>query len=257
MNPTITITLKQYDEQGRTKILEVPDALVDTGATQSYISLDSLPKQMATEKLSKPEIIGNAFSDKISSIREKLTVNLFLNNCNIEIPKAEFYVVERQMKHNAIIGMDILQNFKIDLREDNVKFINNILHAQKNQEVSTIIFEKEKEEMKNAALSCHDIEVAPHSDRKLYFSIKLCELTDNKKFFNYEYFTENGVFVNLMDSKKNMVNIQNRTNSIVIIEKGAKIGFFQSQAKHHNLNFLLTEKELEPFERITHQKKKE
>ena len=143
MNPLINITLKQYDPSSHTRILELPDVLVDTGATQSYINSDCIPSIMEKSKLELPEIIGNAFSDKISTITERIKANLVFENCEIEIPRVDFYIVERQMKHNAIIGMDVLQNFKIDFRNEDIKFINNILH-KKNTEISTIVFNKEQ-----------------------------------------------------------------------------------------------------------------
>ena len=64
---------------------------------------------MEMEKMKEPEIIENAFSDKISTIKFKLKSNLYLNDFDIEIPKVDFYIVERPMQHTAIIGMDILK----------------------------------------------------------------------------------------------------------------------------------------------------
>ena len=46
MNPLITVMLKQYEPEGQTQILELPDVLVDTGATQSYINEDCIPPVM-------------------------------------------------------------------------------------------------------------------------------------------------------------------------------------------------------------------
>ena len=194
MNPTITITLKQYDDAGRTKILEIPDALVDTGATQSYISSYSVPNLMKQTKLQKPEIVGNAFSDKISTIKHKITANLYLDDFDIEISGVDLYIVDRQMKHNAIIGMDILQNFKIDLREEKIKLMNNLYH-EKSNEVSTIIFEKQSPFSPDNVICSQDTEVAPHSDRKVYFSHKIDR--KDKKFFNCEDFMENNIFINI------------------------------------------------------------
>ena len=253
MNPLITITLKQYDPNGHTRILELPDVLVDTGATQSYINSDCIPSIMEKSKLDLPEIIGNAFSDKISTITERIKANLVFENCEIEIPRVDFYIVERQMKHNAIIGMDVLQNFKIDFRNDDIKFINNILH-KKNTEISTIVFNKEQNIGENDLLCNQEAEIAPHSDRNIYFRTRNFKFKSEHKFFPHESYMENNIFVRISDSKNQLVCVQNRTSSVVILERGAKLGSVHSNVRHHNLNFLLTEKELEPYEKITHQK---
>jgi hypothetical protein len=168
MNPLITVMLKQYEPEGQTQILELPDVLVDTGATQSYINEDCIPPVMKTNKLKTPGIIGNAFSDRISTITKKLVVNLAFEKNDIEIPKVDFFIVDRPMKHNAIIGMDILQNFKIDLRNDDIKFINNIFNIEK-LDISTIIFNKDKNYSNKDIICNQEVEVAPHSDRKAYF----------------------------------------------------------------------------------------
>lgn len=91
------------------------------------------------------------------------------------------------MKHNAIIGMDILQNFKIDLRNDEIKFINNILH-KKNTEISTIFFNKEKIIGDNDLICNKEAEIAPHSDRNIYFRTKNFTFRSEHKFFPHESF---------------------------------------------------------------------
>jgi len=256
MNPLITVILKQYDASGQIQILELPDVLVDTGATQSYINSDCVPPIMKTQRLKSPEIIGNAFSDKISTITNKLIANLAFISNDIEIPNVDLFIVDRQMKHNAIIGMDILQNFKIDFRDDDIKFINNIL-TKENLEISTVQFNKDKNYSDNDIICNQEAEIAPHSDRKIYFRSHGKSLRAGFKFFVQETFTENNIFLSITDVKNKLLTIQNRTSSVVIVERGAILGSAQYNVRYHDLNFLLTEKELEPYEKITHKKELE
>jgi len=256
MNPLITVILKQYDASGQIQILELPDVLVDTGATQSYINSDCVPPIMKTQRLKSPEIIGNAFSDKISTITNKLIANLAFISNDIEIPNVDLFIVDRQMKHNAIIGMDILQNFKIDFRDDDIKFINNIL-TKENLEISTVQFNKDKNYSDNDIICNQEAEIAPHSDRKIYFRSHGKSLRAGFKFFVQETFTENNIFLSITDVKNKLLTIQNRTSSVVIVDRGAILGSAQYNVRYHDLNFLLTEKELEPYEKITHKKELE
>jgi hypothetical protein len=93
-------------------------------------------------QLELPEIIGNNFIDKISTITDRIKANLVFENCEKEIPRVDFYIVERQMKDNAIIVMDVLQNFKTDSRNENIEVLNNILY-KKDTEISTTVFNME------------------------------------------------------------------------------------------------------------------
>ena len=256
MNPTITITLKQYDQNGHIRILTVPFCLVDTGASSSYITHDCLPTQMKTNKLSSPEIVGNAFSDKITSINETLTANLIIDQHDIEISKVKFYVIRKPMTYKAIIGMNVLSNFQIDFRKDDLVFLNYLLHSER-QEISTIIFESDRDHESLDILSNKRITLSPHSDRLLYVKIFGPKWPKEKFiFFPNERLTENNIFVleHRLFARDHMVQVQNRSNSVLIIELHTRVGCIRKTSKHHNLNFLLTEKELEPYERLTHKK---
>ena len=85
--------------------------------------------------------------------------------------------------------------------------------------------------------------------------IKHCTIKDrkfwNQKFFVLDSFTEKSVYAKIYNYKNCLVEIMNRSDSVVILEKNAKIGFFQTNPKHLDLNFLLSEKQLEPYEKIT------
>jgi hypothetical protein len=167
LNSTDDITLRQYDQYGRIRILELPSCLVDTGASHSYIYTDRVPAGMTTTALNDPIQVRNAFSKRISTIDHKLKVNLVLDESDIEISNVEFFVVEKKMNYNAIIGMDVLSNFKIDFRQDTVKFLNLI--QQDKKKVATIIFESDKYHAPFDILSNENIELSPHSNRLLLF----------------------------------------------------------------------------------------
>jgi len=257
MIPLITVTLKQYDADGHILSLKIPFALVDSGATESYVNKNIIPESMRTEKLSSPENISNAFEDEISHIKETMQANLVINNCDIEIPKVQFNIVERNMKYNVIIGMDILNHFKIDFRNESIKFINN-LHKTKNQmEIVTTILEACIEPKHGDILAQADTEVSPHSDRKMYIKIngKINNL-NQYLFFCDENLLENRISIEHDQDfcKKFMVTVENRSNTVLIIEKNSKLGFIKKPDGHHCLNFLLAEKELDPFEQVTHNK---
>ena len=112
--PVIPIVIKQYDCNGHIETLELPYALVDTGAERSFINKDVIPENMTVTPLEIPETISNAFDNLIGEISGSLRGNLFIENSNIEIPRVEFRITEVPMKYNVIIGMDILYKFKID-----------------------------------------------------------------------------------------------------------------------------------------------
>ena len=138
MIPTTTIILKQYQDNGSVKNLEIPQVLIDTGASETYINKSIIPESMILEKLEVQESISNAFMEEVTSIRETLTANVFIKNSNIEIPKITLYVIEAPMKFNAILGMNCLALFKIDFRFHKLKFINNIFKREE-KSISTII----------------------------------------------------------------------------------------------------------------------
>lgn len=256
MIPLITVTLKQYDADGHILSLKIPFALVDSGATESYLNKSILPHAMLTEKLSSPENISNAFEDEISHVKETMLANLVINDCDIEIPQVVFNIVDRNMKYNAIVGMDIINNFKIDFRNESIKFINN-LHIKKRQmDIITTVLEARVNPKYGDILAQRNTEASPHSNRKLYIKIN-GEINDLKKhvFTSEEELLENKISIDHteLDSKM-MVTIENRSNAILIIEKNAKLGFIKKPDGHHCLNFLLSEKDLDPFEQITHNK---
>jgi hypothetical protein len=256
MIPLITVTLKQYDADGHILSLKIPFALVDSGATESYINKSILPDAMFTEKLSSPENISNAFEDEISHVKETMLANLVINDCDIEIPKVAFNIVDRNMKYNAIIGMDIINNFKIDFRNESIKFINN-LHIKKRQmEIITTVLEARENPKHGDILAQRNTEVSPHSNRKLYIKIN-GNINDLKKhvFTTQEELLEHRISIDHGElNSKMMITIENRSNAILIIEKNAKLGFIKKPDGHHCLNFLLLEKDLDPFEQITHNK---
>ena len=126
MIPTTSIILKQYQDDGSIKQLELPNCLIDTGACETYINRKVVPDCMEISRLDEPDIVSNAFKEQISTVHNVLHANIFIVNSNIEIPNVTLNLLEEPMKYNVILGMNCLSYFKIDFRHHKLKFINNI-----------------------------------------------------------------------------------------------------------------------------------
>jgi len=96
-------------------------ALFDTGATKSYIG-SKIAKDLGYVMYKEPKKIMLAVENMEGLMVGYLTAGVTINEC--ELPLEHTFGVIEALRHDVIVGMDIMEPYDIELdaREGKVKF---------------------------------------------------------------------------------------------------------------------------------------
>ena len=97
------------------------EALFDTGATKSYVS-SRLADELGYVRYKEPRKVMLAVENMEGLVIGYLTAGVVINGC--ELPLEHAFGVIKALRHDAIIGMDIMEPYDIelDVKEGKVKF---------------------------------------------------------------------------------------------------------------------------------------
>ena len=97
------------------------ESLLDTGATKSYIS-SKLADELGYVKYREPRKVMLAVKNTEGLVIGYLTAAVVINGC--ELPLEHTFGVVEELRHDAVIGMDIMEPYDIelDVKEGKAKF---------------------------------------------------------------------------------------------------------------------------------------
>ena len=97
------------------------EALFDTGVTKSYLS-SRLADELGYVKYREPRKVMLAVENMEGLVIGYITAGVMINGC--KLPLEHTFGVVEGLRHNVIIGMDIMEPYDIelDVREGKVKF---------------------------------------------------------------------------------------------------------------------------------------
>ena len=97
------------------------ESLLDTGATKSYIS-SKLADELGYVKYREPRKVMLAVKNTEGLVIGYLTAAVVINGC--ELPLEHTFGVVEELRHDAVIGMDIMEPYDIelDVKEGKPKF---------------------------------------------------------------------------------------------------------------------------------------
>lgn len=97
------------------------EALFETGATKSYVS-SKLAHELGYVKYREPRKVMLAVENMEGLVVGYVTAGIMVGGC--ELPLEHTFGVVEALRHDAIIGMDIMEPYEIelDVREGKAKF---------------------------------------------------------------------------------------------------------------------------------------
>jgi len=97
------------------------EAIFDTGATRSFVSLQ-LAEKLRYVRYDRPREVLLATKDKKASMAGELIARVTI--LGYELPLSHVFGVIEALNHNTIIGMDVMEPYEIlvDAKEGKVSF---------------------------------------------------------------------------------------------------------------------------------------
>ena len=248
--PVVSITLKQFNQESTLTKLTLNSVLIDSGTSDCLVSSDALYNApLLFSKLPTELSLSNALNQKSDNvIRKTLNCNIHITESNITLVNATFYVVEKKMQFDAILGMSVLRRLVVDFRTKSLKLCdvwsNNLTivdHDDFAVKVNNL-------SVSGPHVICgSDSVVGPYEECYIPCKAVLVDkFTDSDEFMAVpdQQLSLNALSVWPKFSKtRNLIKLKNFSDRAVYLEKGAVLGKLKGVTEEN----LIPDKELTRF----------
>ena len=227
--PIVTILLKNYSQNDQNLQVQkflLNRVLLDTGTSDNLIDYSVLSASPFTPvSLSSSLNISNALKQVSSKvISSYISLNIYFPDHKIELVNRTFYVV-KGLSYNAIIGMSVLNNLKINFKLPLTISTNNFLISQN---VTDVIFCNNLVTDVRKNINCLSVVESmflnPGDQR--YIKFKFSRKIENQVFLDCAEWLlrSNCVLQSTIVPQRNIISLQNRSQNVIKLTRGDHLG---------------------------------